>query len=139
MVKQICLYMLWFNFILGLSFIFFCFELIIIHYHTQKQKKIEFKRRRKSNHNIYQSFSHQVIFLLILTTFSLDYVLILLGENWLWTFLGLIGLRHSLQPCWRTFARWSQSKKLGRVSLILVKSNLSGLLSMLCSDWLSYY
>ena len=27
---------LWFNFILGLNFIFFCFKLIIIHYHTQK-------------------------------------------------------------------------------------------------------
>ena len=46
-------YMLWFNFILGLNFIFFCFKLIIIHYHTQKQKKIKFKPRRKLNHNIY--------------------------------------------------------------------------------------
>ena len=27
---------LWSNFILGLNFIFFCFKLIIIHYHTQK-------------------------------------------------------------------------------------------------------
>ena len=27
-------YMLWFNFILGLNFIFFYFKLIIIHYHT---------------------------------------------------------------------------------------------------------
>ena len=27
---------LWFNFILGLNAIFFCFQLIIIHYHTQK-------------------------------------------------------------------------------------------------------
>ena len=45
--------MLWFNFILGLNFIFFCFELIIIHYHTQKQKKIKFKTRRKLNHNTY--------------------------------------------------------------------------------------
>ena len=27
---------LWFNFILGLNFIFFCFKLIITHYHTQK-------------------------------------------------------------------------------------------------------
>ena len=46
-------YMLWFNFILGLNFIFFCFKLIIIHYHTQKQKKIKFKPRIKLNHNIY--------------------------------------------------------------------------------------
>ena len=37
-------YMLAFNFIVGLSFIFFCFNLIIIHYHTQKQKKIIFKQ-----------------------------------------------------------------------------------------------
>ena len=46
------MFMLWFNFILGLNFIFFCFELIIIHYNTQKQKKIKFKPRRKLNHNI---------------------------------------------------------------------------------------
>ena len=45
--------MLWFNFILGLNFIFFCFKLIIIHYHTQKQKKIKFKPRIKLNHNRY--------------------------------------------------------------------------------------
>ena len=45
--------MLWLNFILGLNFIFFCFKLIIIHYHTQKQKKIKFKPRIKFNHNRY--------------------------------------------------------------------------------------
>ena len=45
--------MLWFNFILGLNFIFLCFKLIIIHYHTQKQNKIKFKPRIKLNHNIY--------------------------------------------------------------------------------------
>ena len=27
---------LWFNFTLGLNVIFFCFQLIIVHYHTQK-------------------------------------------------------------------------------------------------------
>ena len=31
--------MLRFNFILGLNFIFLCSKLIIIHYHTQKQKQ----------------------------------------------------------------------------------------------------
>ena len=40
-----------------------------------------------------QSFSHQVIILLILTTFFLIYVLILSGENWLWSLLGLKGLK----------------------------------------------
>ena len=45
--------MLWFNMILGLNFISFCFKLIIIHYHTQKQKEIKFKPRIKLNHNIY--------------------------------------------------------------------------------------
>ena len=39
--------MLWFNFILGLIFIFFCFKLIITNYHTQKQKKIKIKPRLK--------------------------------------------------------------------------------------------
>ena len=33
-----------------------------------------------------------MIILLILTTFSIDYVLILLGENRLWSLLGLKGL-----------------------------------------------
>ena len=46
------LYMLWFNFILGLNFISLCFKLIIIHYHTQKQREIKFKPRIKLNHNI---------------------------------------------------------------------------------------
>ena len=45
--------MLWFNFFLGLNFIFLCFKLIVIHYHTQKQRKIKFKPRKKLNHNIY--------------------------------------------------------------------------------------
>ena len=45
--------MLWFNFILGLNFIFLCFKLIIIHYRTQKQRKMKFKPRTKLNHNIY--------------------------------------------------------------------------------------
>ena len=46
--------MLWFNFILGLNFIFLCFKLIIIHYHTPKQRKIKFKPRIKLNHNRYK-------------------------------------------------------------------------------------
>ena len=45
--------MLWFKFILILNFIFLCFKLIIIHYHTQKQKKIKFEPKIKLNYNIY--------------------------------------------------------------------------------------
>ena len=45
--------MLWFNFILGLTFISLCFKLIIIHYHTPKQREIKFKPRIKLNHNTY--------------------------------------------------------------------------------------
>ena len=45
--------MLWLNFILGSNFIFLCFKLIIIHYNTQKQKKIKFEPRIKLNHNTY--------------------------------------------------------------------------------------
>ena len=45
-------YVLWFNFILGFIFIFFCFKLIIIYYHTQRQKEIKMKPRVKLNHNI---------------------------------------------------------------------------------------
>ena len=43
-----------FNFILGSNFIFLCFKLIIIHYNTQKQKKIKFEPRIKLNHNNYE-------------------------------------------------------------------------------------
>ena len=48
------LYMLLFNFVLGLSFIFFQthYHIIIIHFHTQKQEKTKFKPRIKLNHNI---------------------------------------------------------------------------------------
>ena len=46
-------YMLWFNFILVLNFIFLCFKLIIVRYHTQNQRKTNFKPRVKLNHNIY--------------------------------------------------------------------------------------
>ena len=45
--------MLWFNFIFGLSLIFLCFRLIIIHYHTSKQREIKFEPRIKLNHNIF--------------------------------------------------------------------------------------
>ena len=54
-------YMLWFNFILGLNFIFPCLKLIIIYYHTQKQKKIKFKPRTKLNHNIYTTLINVII------------------------------------------------------------------------------
>ena len=47
------LYMLWFNFFLGLNFIGLVLKLIIIHYHTPKQRTIKFKPRKKLNHNIY--------------------------------------------------------------------------------------
>ena len=51
---QPCKYfILWFNFNFGLNFSFLCFELIIKHYHTQKQRKITFKPEIKLNHNIY--------------------------------------------------------------------------------------
>ena len=52
-LEEFLLYMLWFNFILGLIFIFPCFKLIIIYYHAQKQRKIKIKPRIKLNHNIY--------------------------------------------------------------------------------------
>ena len=44
--------MLWFNVTVGVNFIFFCYKLIIIYYHTQKQRKIKFQPRMKLNHNI---------------------------------------------------------------------------------------
>ena len=54
MIESLSLtYMLWFSFILGLNFISLCFKLVIIHYHTRKQKEIKFKPRIKLNHKIY--------------------------------------------------------------------------------------
>ena len=43
-----------------------------------------------------QSFSHQMIISVILTTSSLVYLLILLGENRLWS---LLGLKELNWPC----------------------------------------
>ena len=48
-------YMLWFNFIFGINFIFHCFKVIIIHYHTPKQ-------RIRLNYNIYNIFVFPVQF-----------------------------------------------------------------------------
>ena len=45
--------MLWFSFILGSNCIFLGFKLMIIYYHTQKQRKRKFKPKTKLNHNIY--------------------------------------------------------------------------------------
>lgn len=45
--------MLWVNFIIGLIFIFLCFVLNIIHYHTQEQTKIKIELRIKLNYNMY--------------------------------------------------------------------------------------
>ena len=44
--------MLLFNFILGLILIFSCFKIIIIHYHTQRQRKLKIKPIKKLNDNI---------------------------------------------------------------------------------------
>ena len=52
--------MLWFNFILGLNFIFFCLKLIFIYYRTQEQKKIKFKWRIKLNRSIHLMTTEQL-------------------------------------------------------------------------------
>ena len=39
--------MLWFSFIRGLNFVFLCFKLIIIHYHTQNPHEIKLKQKIK--------------------------------------------------------------------------------------------
>ena len=56
------MFVLWFNFILGSIFIFFCLKLIIIHYHTQKQKERKIKPRIKLNHNICDEFLVSFVF-----------------------------------------------------------------------------
>ena len=51
--------MLWFKFVLGLNLISFCSKLIIVHYHTPKQKKIKFKQGIKLNHHSYYMWFKQ--------------------------------------------------------------------------------
>ena len=40
---------MWFNYTLGLNFICLCFKVIIVHYHTQEQRKMKFKPSLKLN------------------------------------------------------------------------------------------
>ena len=48
---EVTIYILWFNFILGLNFIFFCFWVWKCMIMIYKQKKIKIKPRIKLNHN----------------------------------------------------------------------------------------
>ena len=48
---EVAIYILWFNFILGLNFIFFCFWVWKCMIMIYKQKKIKIKPRIKLNHN----------------------------------------------------------------------------------------
>ena len=48
-VSECLIQMLRLNFILGLNYIFLCFEFIMRHYHIQKQKPFNFKPRTKLN------------------------------------------------------------------------------------------
>ena len=51
-IHPICFkYMMWFNFF-GQNFISLSFKLIVIHYHTPKQKEIKFEQRTKLNPKI---------------------------------------------------------------------------------------
>ena len=50
--RSATMYVLWFNFILGLNFIFFCFWVWLCMIMSLKQKKIKFKPRIKLNHNL---------------------------------------------------------------------------------------
>ena len=54
LVLRIVGYMLWFNFILGSNFIFLCFKLIITHYNTQKQKKINLNQGKIEPQHIHK-------------------------------------------------------------------------------------
>ena len=48
--RSATMYVLWFNFILGLNFIFFCFWVWLCMIMSLKQKKVKFKPRIKLNH-----------------------------------------------------------------------------------------
>ena len=53
--------MLRFNFFLDLNFVFPCLKLIVINYHTSKQRNTKFKPRKKLNHNIYMSNNYMAM------------------------------------------------------------------------------
>ena len=53
-------YMLWFNFILGLNFIFLCLKVIIIYYHTPKQTKIKIQTKDKIELQHIHSYSNTI-------------------------------------------------------------------------------
>ena len=75
-IRGLIIFMLWLNFIIGLNFTFFCFKLINIHYHTQKQRKIKFKPRTKSYHNLYYcDWSTNVIDLRLMIVIFCDFFL----------------------------------------------------------------
>ena len=50
--RSATMYVLWFNFILGLNFLFFCFWVWLCMIMSLKQKKIKFKPRIKLNHKL---------------------------------------------------------------------------------------
>ena len=55
--NALTMYVLWFNFILGLNFIFFCLWVWQCMIMSLKQKKIKFKPRIKLNHNICMTYN----------------------------------------------------------------------------------
>ena len=88
----------WFNFVLGLNFIFFCFGVWYCTVTILKQKKIKFKPRIKLNHNIVILLTLRALLpwkrKLILRRDSIVflYLLFLLGHQFLWTLIRLMRL-----------------------------------------------
>ena len=74
-IQSVQVYMLWFNFILGLNFIFLCFKVIIIHYHTPKQRLKKFKPRIKLNYNIYINVSYTLYSLIYYNLLYYNYII----------------------------------------------------------------
>ena len=57
MVMPMC--MPWFNFILSWNFIFLCFKLINVHYHTPERRELKIKPRIKFYQHIYCIFDNR--------------------------------------------------------------------------------
>ena len=67
-IRGLIIFMLWLK--------FFCFQHIIIYYHTQKQRKIKCKPRTKSYHNLYYcDWSTNVIDLQLMIVIFCDFFL----------------------------------------------------------------
>ena len=119
---DVLIYYFYFSFVLGLNFIFLCFKLIIIHYHTPKQSITKFKPWIKLNHNTYTLF---LCFNISLCTYFICFEHFYKSSRRpYWCFKTMWR-----RPCWCTkfLADWLKSRGSNPPSLSLFSGHVSQL------------